>query len=65
MSKLIDVEISKNIHGGVSLLISNKTHGFRAAGSKVGGCATVEIFTLDADDLINKIKEYAYREGEK
>ena len=60
MSKSIDVEISENQVGGYSLLISNKGAGYRMSGAKVGGCDTLETFTVNADELIKTIKEFAY-----
>lgn len=64
MGKLIDVEISRNQARGYSLIICNKDYGHRISGAKVGGCDTVESFTVDAEELIKVIREHAYCNGE-
>lgn len=58
--KKVKVEISHNQEGGLSLLISDKNTGYRVQGAKIGGCETLKCFTVNAEQLIELIKEYAH-----
>lgn len=58
--KKVHVEIVRNQEGGLSLCISNDNSGYRLQGAKVGGCETLKRFTVDAEQLIEQIKEYAH-----
>lgn len=65
MSKnVIDVEISRNVNGGLSLCVCNKSGGERISGAKVGGCEPLKIFTVNADELIKAIRVNSYHSGE-
>ena len=54
------IDISHNQEGGFSLLVSDDDVGCRVAGAKVGGCKTLERFTVDAQALIDAITEHAH-----
>ncbi|WFL66418.1 hypothetical protein [Pantoea sp. X85] len=58
--KKVHVEISHNQEGGLSLCVSDNDTGYRVQGAKVGGCETLKRFTVDAEKLIELIKEYAH-----
>lgn len=58
--KKVHIEISHNQYGGLSLCVSNNDTGYRVQGGKVGGCKTLKRFTVNAKELIELIKEYAY-----
>ncbi|WP_025244899.1 hypothetical protein [Candidatus Sodalis pierantonius] len=58
--KKVHIEISHNQEGGFSLLVSDDDVGCRVAGAKVGGCKTLERFTVDAQELIDAIMEHAH-----
>lgn len=58
--KKVHIEISHNQEGGFSLLVSDDDIGYRIAGAKVGGCITLERFTVDAQELIDAITEHAH-----
>ncbi len=60
--KKVCVEISRNIEGGLSLCICDKNGGYRIAGAKVGGCETVKSFTVDADELIEAVRNNSFDE---
>lgn len=53
------IEVSKNQSGGLSLIIGDESTGHRLAGGKVGGCETVAVFEVDAEELIREAKTYA------
>lgn len=53
------IEISQNQAGGLSLCVSNDDGGYRISGSKVGGCETLKCFEVNADELIEQIREHA------
>ena len=45
--------------------MGDKHGGERIQGGKVGGCETIKTFTVEAEYLINAIRNYAYTpEGE-
>lgn len=62
MSKLktgnVYIEISHNQEGGLSLCVSNDDGGYRISGSKVGGCETLKCFEVNAEELIEQIREH-------
>ena len=62
MSKLktgnVYIEISRNQAGGLSLCVSNDDGGYRISGSKVGGCETLKCFEVNAEELIEQIREH-------
>lgn len=53
------IEISHNQAGGLSLCVSNDDGGYRISGAKVGGCETLKFFEVNADELIEQIREHA------
>ncbi|MCS6647262.1 hypothetical protein [Klebsiella pneumoniae] len=53
------IEISHNQAGGLSLCVSNDDGGYRISGAKVGGCETLKCFEVNADELIEQIREHA------
>ncbi|MFY7293982.1 hypothetical protein [Enterobacter cloacae complex sp. IR5457] len=53
------VEISHNQAGGLSLCVSNDDGGCRISGAKVGGCETLKCFEVNAEELIEQIREHA------
>lgn len=53
------IEISHNQSGGLSLCVSNDSGGYRISGGKVGGCEVLEIFEVNAEELIEQIREHA------
>lgn len=57
------IEVSHNQSGGLSLCVSNDDHGYRISGDKVGGCKTLARFEVNADELIEQIREHANTEG--
>lgn len=57
------IEISHNQDGGLSLLVSNDDSGTRISGAKVGGCRTLERFEVDAENLIEEIRENMNKGG--
>ncbi|MEC6720448.1 hypothetical protein [Staphylococcus aureus] len=59
-SKVVRVEISKNIAGGLSLCVCDESGGQRISGGKVGGCETLKVFTVNAEELVDAIRNYAY-----
>lgn len=59
------IEISHNQDGGLSLLVSNDDSGTRISGAKVGGCRTLERFEVDAENLIEEIRENMNQGGAK
>ena len=58
--KKVHVEVVRNQGGGLSLCISDDDSGYRIQGAKVGGCETLKRFTVDAEQLIEQIREYAH-----
>ncbi|WP_241521426.1 DUF551 domain-containing protein [Salmonella enterica] len=52
------IEISHNQAGGLSLCVGNDDGGYRISGDKVGGCETLKCFEVNADELIEKIREH-------
>ncbi|MBT9431649.1 hypothetical protein JZM24_04900 [Candidatus Sodalis endolongispinus] len=58
--KKVHIEISHNQEGEFSLLVSDDDIGTRIAGEKVGGCRTLKRFTVNAQELIDSIKEHAH-----
>lgn len=62
MSKLktgnVYIEISYNQEGGLSLCVSNDDGGYRISGAKVGGCETLKCFEVNAEELIEQIREH-------
>lgn len=57
------IEISHNQSGGLSLCISNDDGGYRISGSKVGGCETLKRFEVNADELIEQIREHKKKQA--
>ncbi|MEH9303400.1 hypothetical protein [Klebsiella variicola] len=57
------IEVSRNQTGGLSLCVSDGNGGFRISGAKVGGCKTLARFEVNADELIERIREHANTEG--
>lgn len=53
------IEISHNQSGGLSLCVTNDAGGCRISGDKVGGCETLERFEVNAEGLIEQIREHA------
>lgn len=53
------IEISHNQSGGLSLCVSNDDGGCRISGAKVGGCETLKCFEVNAEELIEQIREHA------
>lgn len=66
MSKLktgnVYIEISHNQAGGLSLCVSNDDGGCRISGAKVGGCETLKCFEVNAEELIEQIREHVKRQ---
>lgn len=58
------IDISRNQDGGLSLCVSNDSYGSRIAGAKVGGCAPLKVFEVDAEDLISQIRQHMKPGGE-
>lgn len=52
------IEISHNQAGGLSLCIGNDDGGYRISGAKVGGCETLKCFEVNAEELIEQIREH-------
>ncbi|SXZ66093.1 Uncharacterised protein [Klebsiella pneumoniae] len=57
------IEVSHNQSGGLSLCVSNDSGGFRISGAKVGGCETLVRFEVNANELIEQIREHSNTEG--
>ena len=57
------IEISHNQAGGLSLCIANDNCGYRISGAKVGGCETLKCFEVNAEELIEQIREHVKKAG--
>lgn len=55
------IEISHNQAGGLSLCVGNDDGGYRISGDKVGGCETLKCFEVNAEELIEKIREHVQK----
>ncbi|AVO22875.1 hypothetical protein HWB57_gp032 [Erwinia phage vB_EamM-Bue1] len=55
----VNIEVSENQHDGYSLLISDGSTGYNLSGGKVGGCDSVCDFDINANELIQKVEEFA------
>lgn len=61
----IYIDISYNQDGGLSLCVSDDAAGCRISGGKVGGCETVKRFDVNAEELIEQIREYMNKDTSK
>lgn len=52
------IEISRNQARGLSLCVSNDDGGYRISGAKVGGCESLKCFEVNAQELIEQIREH-------
>ncbi|EAR5131662.1 hypothetical protein IHF37_004577 [Salmonella enterica] len=57
--QIVLIEVSENQHGGYSLLIGDESSGHRLCGAKVGGCETLESFSVNVSELINQVDVYS------
>ena len=60
MSKVITVEVCENIFGTLSLCVMGDGMGERVKGGKVSGGRTIASFNVDADYLVDVIRNYSY-----
>lgn len=60
MSKIIKIEVCENIFGTLSLCVMGDGIGERVKGGKVNGGRTLGSFTVDADYLVDVIRNYSY-----
>lgn len=59
--KVIDIDISRNIAGGFTLSVCGISGGERVSGGKVSAStAPLKVFTVNAEELIQIIRSYAY-----
>ncbi len=52
------IDVCHNQSGGLSLCVSDDHVGFRIAGDKIGGCEPLKVFEVDAEELINQIRQH-------
>ncbi|HAT2743095.1 TPA: hypothetical protein I8372_000632 [Citrobacter farmeri] len=57
------IEVSHNQSGGFSLCVSDDDTGYRISGDKVGGCETLKRFEVNAEELIEQVREHMNKEA--